>query len=71
MTYGCEIKKILGIQLGDMRRQKKITLHEVAQSIHIAPEMLDILEIGTNVAWKYYKRLIRYYHCELKITCHD
>lgn len=71
MTYGCEIKKILGIQLGNIRRQKKKTLHEVAQVINISPEMLDIMEVGTNIAWKYYKRLIQYYNCDLKIICHD
>lgn len=71
MTYGCEVKRNLGKQLGNMRLQKNETLHTVAQKNNISPQILATMESGNNIGWKYYKILLKYYNCELKIVCND
>lgn len=71
MTYGCEVKRNLGKQFGNLRLQKMIKLHEVAKETNIPLKALDALESGTNLGWRYYRRLFRYYDCELKIICKE
>ena len=71
MTYGCEVKRNLGKQLGNIRRQKNETLHAVAQKNNLPPQILATMESGINIGWKYYKILFKYYNCELKIVCNN
>lgn len=61
------VRRQLGYQLGLFRINQHKTLHQVAKANNIRPYVLDQIEMGINVTWKHYHKILNYYNCEIKL----
>ena len=62
------LRRELGYQLGLWRIQRRQTLHQVAAANNIRPYVLDQIEMGMNVTWKHYHKILKYYNCNIKLV---
>ena len=67
-THKNFVRRELGYQLGLLRINQRQTLHHIAKATHLKPYTLDQIEMGMNIPWKKYIKLLEYYHCEIKLV---
>ena len=63
-----QIKKELGLQLKELRDQRRQDLDVVADDCHLTKYTMVQIEEGQNASWRYYYRLLRYYRCKIGIV---
>lgn len=66
-----EIKNKVGTELKKVRQEKNIDIQTVANLLKMSVNEIAEMEKGGLVNWHKYKRLIAFYHKELKVSLAD
>lgn len=71
MAFKDDIKKLIGIELGNLRRKRCLCLSNVARGSCLATSDIDLLELGRTRDWRIYKQLLDFYGITVKIELAD
>nr|QIM10789.1 hypothetical protein PlAlph_6810 [uncultured Alphaproteobacteria bacterium] len=71
MAMKDNIKRLIGIELGSLRRERCLCLEEVAALTKLPPAAIDQLELGKLRTWRLYRELLNFYGKTLKIELID
>ncbi len=71
--YSVETKIDLGNQIFNLRRDKKLSLSDLANDTGLPLERLNKVELGRHISLdiSFLQRLARFFHKKLKITFED
>lgn len=62
------IKRQLGLELGEIRRNKNLTLAEVSKAAKTKDTIIDSLEIGRPQSWSIYSKLLNAYNKDIAVS---
>lgn len=71
MAMKDNIKRLIGIELGSLRRERCLCLEEVAARTKLPTAAIDQLELGKLRTWRLYRELLNFYGKTLKIELID
>lgn len=71
MAVKDNIKRLIGIELGRVRRERRLCLEDVAAQTKMSMTAIDQLELGRLRTWRLYKELLAFYGKTLKIELVD
>lgn len=71
MALKDDIKKLIGIEQGNLHRKRCLCLNDVARGSRLAASDIDLPEFGRTRDWRVYKKLLDFYGITVNIELAD